>query len=75
MEEFVDEELKASSPDLSMPAAADRNFSSEDFKIELQNLPKYFGMGQMKKLINKKLKLNAHKLKPCGSNYMFVCFR
>jgi len=52
-----------------------REFSSENFKIELQNLPKFFGFGQIKKLINKKLNLNANKIKPCGKNYMFVCFR
>jgi len=52
-------------------------FRSDDFKIEIQNLPKFFGMGQMKKLFNNKLKLNAHKLKPCGprSTYMYVCFK
>ena len=48
-------------------AAADTRgeklFSSDDFKIEVQNLPKYFGVGQLKKLFNNKLKLNTHKLK------------
>ena len=56
----------------------DKNlFSSEDFKIEVQNLPKFYGMGQMKKLFTNKLKLNPHKLKPCGpkTNYMYVCFK
>ena len=44
-------------------------FSSDDFKIEVQNLPKYFGVGQLKKLFNNKLKLNTHKLKVrSGSN-------
>merc|ERR1719228_2502616 len=52
-------------------------FSSADFKIEIQNLPKFFGMGQMKKLFTNKLKLNPHKLKPCGpkANYMYICFK
>ena len=52
-------------------------FSSEDFKIEVQNLPRYFGMGQMKKLFTNKLKLNPHKLKPCGpkANFMYICFK
>ena len=52
-------------------------FSSEDFKIEIQNLPKFYGMGQMKKLMINKLKLNPHKLKPCGpkSTFMYVCFK
>jgi len=52
-------------------------FSSEDFKIEVQNLPRYFGMGQLKKLFTNKLRLNPHKLKPCGpkSNFMYICFK
>merc|ERR1719431_675145 len=52
-------------------------FSSEDFKIEVQNLPRFFGMGQMKKLFTNKLQLNPHKLKPCGpkANYMYICFK
>ena len=52
-------------------------FSSEDFKIEVQNLPRFFGMGQMKKLFTNKLKLNPHKLKPCGpkANFMYICFK
>jgi len=52
-------------------------FSSEDFKIEVQNLPKYFGMGQLKKLFSNKMKLDFHKLKPCGpkTNYMYICFK
>ena len=45
------------------------------FKIEIQNLPKFYGMGQMKKLLNKKLNLNTCKLKPVGKNFMFVTFR
>ncbi len=57
--------------------ASRHTFSSENFKISIQNLPNFRGIGQMKKLFNKKLKLNAHKLKPCGpkSNFMFVCFK
>jgi len=52
-------------------------FRSDDFKIEVQNLPRFFGIGQLKKLFNKKLKLNAHKIKPCGpgSTYLYVCFK
>ena len=47
-------------------------FSSEDFKIEVQNLPRFCGHSQLKKLFSHKLKLNFHKLKPCGpkANYM-----
>ena len=47
------------------------------FRIEIQGLPKFFGMGQAKKLLNNKLKLKPHKLKPGGpkSRFMFVNFR
>ena len=52
-------------------------FSSEDFKIEVQNLPRFCGHSQLKKLFSNKLKLNFHKLKPCGpkANYMYICFK
>ena len=54
-----------------------RMFSSENFKIEVNNLPKFCGHAQMKKLFGHKLKLSYHKLKPCGpgKNYMFICFK
>jgi len=54
-----------------------QTFSSENFKISLQNLPNFCRIGQMKKFINQKLKLNAHKLKPCGPtrDFMFICFK
>ena len=35
-------------------------FSSENFKIEVRNLPKYFGVGQMKKFLGK-MKLKFHR--------------
>ena len=52
-------------------------FSSEDFKIEVRNLPRFCGHAQLKKLFSHKLKLNYHKLKPCGpkANYMYICFK
>ena len=51
-------------------------FSSEEFKIEIQNLPKFFGVGQIKKVLTNKLKLKFHKVKPVGhgAKYMFVNF-
>ena len=51
-------------------------FTSENFKIEVNGLPKFFGVGEAKKLF-KKLQLKAHKFKPVGganSRYMFVNF-
>ena len=35
-------------------------FTSEIFKIEVKNLPKYFGVGQMKKFLGK-MQLKFHK--------------
>ena len=54
-----------------------RLFSSENFKIEVNNLPKFCGHAQLKKLFRNKMKLDFHKLKPCGpgKNYMFICFK
>ena len=65
--------------DLIKDNSSDENkrlFSSENFKIEVNNLPKFCGHAQMKKLFGHKLKLSYHKLKPCGpgKNYMFICF-
>ncbi|XP_050294370.1 tRNA (uracil-5-)-methyltransferase homolog A [Anthonomus grandis grandis] len=58
-------------------AYLDRDFSSENFKIEIKNLPKFYGIGEFKKLLNEKLKLNANKIKTPRRNcqYAFVCFR
>ena len=38
-----------------------KEFSSENFKIEVKNLPKFWGVGQMKKLFEKQLQLNYHR--------------
>lgn len=52
-------------------------FSSERFKIAIKNLPKYYGVNEMKKLLNDKLKLASNKIKfPKKNNpFIFVCFR
>ena len=63
----------SSSPNHSTQTSSD--FTSEIFKIEIQNLPRFYGIGQMKKLLNQKLKLNSCKLKPVGKTFMFACFR
>ena len=39
------------------------HFSSEIFKIEIGNIPKVINYGEIKKLINKKYNLKAHKIK------------
>ncbi|XP_058056645.1 tRNA (uracil-5-)-methyltransferase homolog A [Anopheles bellator] len=52
-------------------------FTSELFKIELRSLPKYYGIGELKKLLNVKLKLSTNKIKIMkpGSPFIFICFR
>lgn len=58
-------------------AYLERDFSSENFKIEIKNLPKYYGMNEFRKLLNEKLKLNSNKIKTTKRNspFAFVCFR
>lgn len=48
------------------------NFSSENFKIEIMNLPKYYGAGGLKKFLSK-LGVNLHKMKMMG-RYVFATF-
>lgn len=52
-------------------------FTSENFKIELRGLPRYFHVGQLKKLLNETLDLNAHKVKPAGKAkcWAYITFR
>lgn len=50
-------------------------FTSELHKIEIGNLPKMFGHGQLKKLLANRLKLNPHKIKIVANKFAFVSFR
>ncbi|XP_040571760.1 tRNA (uracil-5-)-methyltransferase homolog A [Lepeophtheirus salmonis] len=52
-------------------------FTSEIYKIEVQGLPKFFGVGDAKKFFNKKHCLNVHKFKYAGkkASYMFLNFK
>lgn len=51
-------------------------FTSEVHKIEVGNLPKIFGHGQVKKLLSKTLHLNPHKIKVMSNaRFAFVSFR
>ncbi|KRT80105.1 methyltransferase, partial [Oryctes borbonicus] len=58
-------------------AYLERDFSSENFKIEVKNLPKYYGINEFRKLLNEKLKLASNKIKVIRKNspFIFVCFR
>uniref|UniRef100_A0A1B6D834 tRNA (uracil(54)-C(5))-methyltransferase n=2 Tax=Clastoptera arizonana TaxID=38151 RepID=A0A1B6D834_9HEMI len=53
------------------------DFTSEKYKIEIRGLPKFYGIGELKKLLNDKLKLGSNKIKPPkrGSRWLYVCFR
>ncbi|KYN17079.1 tRNA (uracil-5-)-methyltransferase like protein A, partial [Trachymyrmex cornetzi] len=53
------------------------HFTSEKYKIEVRGLPKYYGIGEFKKLLNDKLDLQSCKVKPPrkGSSWLYVCFR
>ena len=52
-------------------------FSSEKYKIEIRGMPKYYGIGEFKKLLTVKLGVNLCKVKPPrrGSGWLYVCFR
>lgn len=52
-------------------------FSSEKFKIGLRGLPKFYGIAELKKLINNKLGLNTSKIKrpKNGSHWLYACFQ
>ncbi|BFZ05476.1 hypothetical protein BsWGS_08515 [Bradybaena similaris] len=49
-------------------------FTSEIFKIQIQNLPK-FGFNDLKKRLKSHLKLNPHKIKSDRHSVTYVCFR
>lgn len=53
------------------------DFTSEKYKIEVRGLPKYYGIGEFKKLLNEKHALGSSKVKPPrkGSPWVYVCFR
>ncbi|KAI4486330.1 hypothetical protein M0802_012349 [Mischocyttarus mexicanus] len=53
------------------------NFTSEKFKVEVRGLPKYYGIGEFKKLLNEKLDLKTCKVKSPKrpSGWLYVSFR
>lgn len=52
-------------------------FSSEIYKVEIKNLPKHYGYGEIKKLINTTLGLECNKIKIPWKNspFGFICFK
>ncbi|KAJ1531985.1 hypothetical protein ONE63_000621 [Megalurothrips usitatus] len=69
-------------PDNSASAAdpfayLDRDFTSEKFKVEIRGLPKFYGFGELKKLVTDTLQLSCTKVKPPrrGCSWAYACFR
>ncbi|XP_070573443.1 tRNA (uracil-5-)-methyltransferase homolog A-like isoform X2 [Ptychodera flava] len=53
-----------------------QEFTSEIYKIEVNNLPKHYGHGQLKKMFTNQLKLKPNKIKIFNrATYCFVTFR
>lgn len=52
-------------------------FSSEIYKVEVKNLPKHYGYGEIKKLVNTTLGLECNKIKIPWKNspFGFICFK
>ncbi|XP_052741414.1 tRNA (uracil-5-)-methyltransferase homolog B isoform X2 [Bicyclus anynana] len=78
----VEKQIKSESPENinvnEEYAYLDRGgFSSEKFKIELRGLPKFYGIAELKKLMNNKLGLNTSKIKrpKNGSHWLYACFQ
>ena len=57
----MDDDSKTGSSDVENSLTMRKEFSSENFKIEVKNLPKFWGVGQMKKLFEKQLELKYHR--------------
>lgn len=74
VEHTDEEEVPGNNPYAYLDRA---DFTSEKFKIEIRGLPKFYGIGELKKLLNDKLKLGSNKVKPPakGSYWVYVCFR
>lgn len=71
------EQNEEASKDPLNPTKRDGEFTSENFKIELRGLPRYFSVAQLKKLLNETLQLKAHKIIPAGpyKNWAYINFR
>lgn len=77
---LVETEVPKSKPDYDKEEykyLRNPGFSSEIFKIEVRNLPKYYGFGEIKKLINSTLGLECNKIKipRKNSSFGFICMK
>ncbi|XP_067649445.1 tRNA (uracil-5-)-methyltransferase homolog A-like [Haliotis asinina] len=53
-----------------------KEFTSEIYKVEIENLPRHYGFAQLKKRLSTALKLNPHKIKAMPqTNFAFVTFK
>ncbi|XP_071116030.1 tRNA (uracil-5-)-methyltransferase homolog A-like [Haliotis cracherodii] len=53
-----------------------KEFTSEIYKVEIENLPRNYGFAQLKKRLSTALKLNPHKIKAMPkTNFAFVTFK
>lgn len=52
-------------------------FTNEIFKIQIDGLPKFYGMAEIKKLFNNKMKIEASKIKVIRNGWplAYVCFK
>lgn len=86
----VIDKLNEPASEITQPKPADRyagkeeysylsnpGFSSEVFKIELKNLPRFYGYGELKKMVNVTCKIECNKIKIPKKNspFGFLCFR
>ncbi|CAK9293217.1 unnamed protein product [Gordionus sp. m RMFG-2023] len=53
------------------------HFTSELYKIEIKNLPRFFGYNQFKKYLQKKYDINPHKMKYVRTKHphLFITFK
>ncbi|XP_051153093.1 tRNA (uracil-5-)-methyltransferase homolog A [Leptopilina boulardi] len=78
IEESVNNETSKESVKNNLYSYLQRDdFTSEKYKIEVRGLPKFYGIGEFKKLLSDKLELNFCKVKPPrrGSGWLYVCLR
>ena len=61
MDESISDKIVKTEPTVENSLTMRKEFSSENFKIEVKNLPKFWGVGQMKKLFEKQLQLKYHR--------------
>lgn len=74
--DVIQEDESKSTPD-PFAYVKQNGFTSEIFKIEIRGLPRFYGLGEFRKLLNFKLQLECNKVKAPGrrSAWLYACFR